>query len=53
MEMAPEEVEARLAAPEVDHTGLVRVQAATEVTQMQLRLSGVFGLCLGRHNTTR
>ena len=31
MKMAPEEVEALLALPEVDHSGLVRVQAQPEV----------------------
>jgi hypothetical protein len=31
--MAAEEVEALLAFPEVDHTGLVRVQAQTKLAQ--------------------
>ena len=33
MKVAPEEVEALSSLPEVDHTGLVRVEAETEVTE--------------------
>ena len=33
MKMAPEEVEALFALPEVDHSGLVRMEGQTEVTE--------------------
>ena len=47
--MAPEEVEALLALPEVDHSGLVRMKAQTEVTEDGgCPPLGFFGLLLGR-----
>ena len=49
MEVAPEEVEALFPLPEVDHTGLVRVEGETEVTEDGGRPPlGFFGLLLGR-----
>jgi hypothetical protein len=48
MKVAPEEVEALLAFPEVDHSGLFRMKAQTEVAQDGGRPpSGCFGLFLG------
>jgi hypothetical protein len=48
MEVAPEEVEALPALPEADHTGLVRVQAKTEVVQqLSGEPPGPLGLPLG------
>ena len=49
VKMTPEKVEALLAFPEVDHTGLVRVQGKTELSQDSGRpLIGLLGLLPGR-----
>ena len=49
MEMAPEEIKASLAFPEVDDSGLVRVQAETEVGhQLSCELVCSLGLLPGR-----
>jgi len=49
VKMAPEKVKALLALPEVDHTGLVRVQGQPEVAQDGSRPPlGLLGLLLGR-----
>lgn len=48
VKVATEEVEALFALPEVDHSGLVRVQAQTKLTQDGGRPPlGRLGLCLG------
>jgi len=49
VKMAPEKVKALLALPEVDHTGLVRVQGQPEVAQDGSRPPlSILGLMLGR-----
>ena len=45
MKMTAEEVKALPALPEVDHTGLVRVQLQTKLTEQgRSPVSGLFGL---------
>jgi len=47
--VAPEEIESLFALPEVDHSGLVRVQGETEVPQEGFRSAlGLLGLLPGR-----
>jgi hypothetical protein len=47
MEVAPEEVKALLAFSEVDHSGLIRMKAQTEVTEQGGRPPpSLFGLFL-------
>ncbi len=54
MEVAAQEIEALPAFPEVDHTGLVRVQAQTEITQLRsCSPLSLLGLLLGVASTTR
>ncbi len=45
MKMAPEEIKPLFTFPEIDHTGLVRVQLQTELTEQGLRPAvSLFGL---------
>jgi hypothetical protein len=54
MEVTAKEVEALFASAELDHTGLVRVEAETELTHDRSRLLlSLLGCALVEHITTK